>query len=383
MRAWLIRLGIAAAAVAAVFLLRATVFAPDPIVVRVRQVESGLVEDTVTNTRAGTVKVRRRADLSPEIGGRVVELPFHEGDAVRAGDVVLRLEDSLQRARLSLTRRERDAAGAERDRACLAADRARREYERVDRLARDGILSVDVLDQSESAQATARAACEAATADVARAEAAVGLAEAELSKTVLRAPFDGVIAESSVDLGEWTTPSPPGLPMPAVLDILDRGSLYVSAPMDEVDSARIAAGLPARVTVDSYRGRDFPGRVARVAPYVLDVQEQNRTVEVEIELDAGDAAVLLPGTSADVEVILSARDGVPRIPTNALVRDDRVFVLSGGAIEEREIRVGIRNWSFTEVVEGLEVGENVVVSLDVAGVEPGAEVVVAGDEDDR
>ena len=109
MRTWLIRLGVAAVAVAAIFILTATVFAPDPLDVRVQVVELGRVEETVTNSRAGTVKARRRASLSPEVGGQVIELPFREGDSVTAGDVVLRLEDSLQQARLVLSRREKDA----------------------------------------------------------------------------------------------------------------------------------------------------------------------------------------------------------------------------------------------------------------------------------
>jgi HlyD family secretion protein len=384
MRTWLIRIGVLVAIVAAILVLRATVFAPDPLEVRVRVVQPGLVEETVTNSRAGTIKARRRASLSSEVGGQVVELPFREGDQVTAGDVVLRLDDSLQQARLVLSRRERDTARAEQNRSCVAADRAQREYERVARLAAEKIVSVDLLDQSESAHATARAACEAAGTEVARAAASVSLSQIELSKTVLKAPFDAVIAEVSVEVGEWTTPSPPGIPMPAVLDILDATSIFISAPMDEVDSASIRVGLSTRVTVDSHRGREFPGRVTRVAPYVLDVQEQNRTLEVEVELDdAGIISELLPGTSADIEVILSAKNDVLRIPTNALMEGSRVFLLVGGVLEQRDLEIGIRNWNFTEVVSGLSAGDQVVVSLDNPDIEDGAEAVLVVDDDDR
>jgi HlyD family secretion protein len=113
------------------------------------------------------------------------------------------------------------------------------------------------------------------------------------------APFAGVVAEVSIEAGEWTTPSPPGLPIPPVIDLIDISSLYVSAPMDEVDSARIRTGQTVRVTVDSHPGRSFPGHVRRVAPYVLDLEAQNRTVEIEVVLEI----LALPrcsGTSADV-----------------------------------------------------------------------------------
>ncbi len=374
MRKWLIRLGILAAIIAALFLLKATVFAPEPLPVTVVEVANGEVEETVTNSRAGTVAARRRAKLSPELGGQVVELPYREGDWVTAGSVVLRLEDSAPRARLDLARRDVEAAGAERERLCLTAERAAREYDRMNRLAEEEIVSTDLLDQIESTREASQAACRAGRAAEARAQAAVGVAQAELAKTVLKAPFDGIVAEVSTEVGEWTTPSPPALPVPPVIDILDPASIYISAPMDEVDSARIAAGQLVRITVDSHRDRDFPGRVHRVAPYVLDFEEQNRTVEIEVVLDDVEfASRLLPGTSADVEVILDAKSDALRVPTSALVEGARVLVLEGGVLAEREIETGLRNWDFTEVVGGLQPGDLVVTSLDRPEVEDGAE----------
>jgi HlyD family secretion protein len=150
-----------------------------------------------------------------------------------------------------------------------------------------------------------------------------------------------------------------------VLDLIDTRSIYISAPMDEVDSARIETGKPARVTVDSHPGRHFAARVVEVAPYVVDRVEQNRTVEIELELDdAAVAASLLPGTSADAEVILSARDGVLRVPTSALLEGGKVLVLEEDRLVERALQLGVRNWDFTEVSGGLAEGALVVVSLD-------------------
>jgi HlyD family secretion protein len=147
--------------------------------------------------------------------------------------------------------------------------------------------------------------------------------------------------------------------------------------MDEVDSARIAPGQPVRVTIDAYPGRAFPGRVTRVAPYVLDREEQNRTVEIEVALDNPDAVRLLPGTSADVEVILQTRDGVLRLPTPALLEGGKVLVVKDGKLEERTVRAGLKNWDWTEVLEGLSPGDLVVTSLDKPEIKAGAEVKVA------
>jgi HlyD family secretion protein len=377
---WGLRALLAASLAAAVLALRATVFAPRPVPVQVATVDLGTVEQTATNTRAGTVKARRRAKLSPQLGGRVVALHARKGDHVRAGEVLLELDASVQRARVALAARERDAARAERRRACLAAERAARERDRNARLAAEGIVSTDVLDEVASGARTAAAACAAAQANEQRAAAAVEVAQRELDYTVLRAPFDGVVADCSIEVGEWSTPSPPAIPVPSVLDIIDPSSIYVSAPMDEVDSARLAPGLPARVTVDSHPGREFPGRVVRVASYVLDVEEQNRTVEIEVELDdPAFAATLLPGTSADVEVVLETRPDVLRIPSSALLSGDKVLVVENGRLAERTVDVGLRNWDVSEIRAGLKRGDAVVVSLDRPEVKPGARAVVEQD----
>jgi HlyD family secretion protein len=367
-----VKLAVVAGVLAVGVALKATLLAPKPIPVQVKAVERGRVEETLTNSRAGTVKARHRAKLSPEVGGRVVELPYRAGDRVRRGDLLLRIDDALQRARLEVAEREAAAAEAERARACLAAERAERERRRTDSLARDGIVSADVLDQYASAALISGAACDAARAAVARAASATVLARTELDKTALRAPFDGVVAELSIELGEWTTPSPPGLPIPPVLDLIDTGSIHVSAPMDEVDSARIRVGQGARITVDSHPGRSFPGRIARVASYVLDVEAQNRTMEIEVEFeDATLARTLLPGTSADVEVVLSAREDTLRVPTSALLEGGKILALEGDRLVERAVAIGVRNWDFTEVREGLRAGERVVVAFDRPDVKAG------------
>ena len=367
------RLAVVAVLIAVGVSLRLTVFAPAPVPVRVVAAEKGRVEETVTNSRAGTVKARRRAKLAPETGGRVLLLPRRRGSLVHKGDLLLRVDDALQRAQLRLSGDESKAAIAQRDQACLAAERAGRDRERTQRLSKDGLVSADVLDRVESEARGADAACRAARAAAERAVSAVALAQAQLDKTVLLAPFDGIVADTFIEEGEWTSPSPPALPIPPVLDLIDTRSIYVSAPMDEVDSGRILKGQPARLTVDSRPGKHFAARVVEVAPYVADRLEQNRTVEIELELDdAAEAASLLPGTSADAEVILSARDGVLRVPTSALIEGGKVLALERGRLVEKVLRLGLRNWDFTEVTGGLEEGARVVVSLDRPEIKAGA-----------
>jgi HlyD family secretion protein len=229
----------------------------------------------------------------------------------------------------------------------------------------------------ESGARAAAAACDAARATEQRARASVEVAQTQLDYMTLRAPFDGVIAELQIEVGEWSTPSPPVIMVPSVIDVIDTSSIYVSAPMDEVDSARLKPGLPARVAIDAFPNQRFPGHVVRVGAYVLDVEEQNRTVEIEVELDDEEfAATLLPGTSADVEVILDKHENVLRIPSAALLSGDKALRVDDDTLVERGVQVGLRNWDMAEIVEGLAEGDRVVTSLDRPEMKAGARVKV-------
>jgi HlyD family secretion protein len=373
---WLL---VAALLVAAVWGVRRLVTRVAPVVVRTARLERGVVEATVTNSKAGTVEARRRAKLSPGTSGVVVEVAVERGQHVKRGEVLVRLADESQRAQVQLGERSLDVAQAEHRRTCLAAERAAREYERNRLLAERGVVSSDALDQFESAYHLSVAACEVAAANVEEARARIEVARAELDKTLVRAPFDGVVAEAPVQLGEWATPSSPLIVAPDVVDVIDPTSIYIAAPMDEVDSGSLAPGLPARVTLDAFAGRSFAGRIVRIAPYVLDLESQNRTVEIEVELDDAEfGSRLLPGSSADVEVILQVRNDVLRAPSRALLEGGRVLIVENGRLVERRLELGLRNWDWSEVLGGLEAGREVVISLEREGVEAGVEALVEG-----
>ena len=366
-----------AAVAIALLLLRTTVCAPERLLVKVVQAEVGPVESTITNTKAGTIRARLRAQLSSEIGGRVVEILHREGDQVERDAPLIHLEDASQQAQLRLAQESLRAVEASRREACVARDRTRRELERKRQLAEKKIVSADLLDQLESAHQAARAQCTAVGAQVDKARAQIAVVEVEVKKMVIRAPFDGIVAEIEVEVGEWITPSLPLITAPAVIDVINLSSLYVSAPMDEVDSAAIRVGQRAKVTIDSYPGKEFAGQVARIAPYVLDLEAQNRTVEIEVALEDEElASRLLPGTSADVEVVLEVRDGVLRLPTSALLEEDRVLVASNGRLTEQAVEIGLKNWDYVEILKGLQANQQVVISLDRVGVEAGARVEI-------
>lgn len=376
-RKWVIRGLVLCGLVGAFFVLKQTVFAPKPVEVRVARVEKGLVESTITNSKAGTVKARQRAKLSAEIGGRIVEIARRKGEIVAQGDTIVRLSDESLRAQKTLAEQAVQAAEARLREACLARDLAKRELERKRKLAEHDIVSAEKIDQLETSLESAQAVCTAADAERKKAYAALEVTQADFEKLSIRAPFPGVIAEVSTEVGEWVTPSS----VTGIIDLINPASLYISAPMDEIDSGQISVGAEAKITIDSRPAEKFLGHVTRIAPYVLDLEAQNRTVEIEAELDDAEISkTLLPGTSADVEVILVAKPDVLRIPTSALFQENRVLVIEDGVLTEREIQAGLRNWDFVEITQGLSEGDEVVTSLDRSDVKVGRRAKVSTPE---
>ncbi|MBK9029382.1 MAG: efflux RND transporter periplasmic adaptor subunit [Propionivibrio sp.] len=351
---------------------------PKPIVVVVSEIQRGKVESSIANTRAGTVEACQRTKLSPIMGGRIEVLAVKEGDRVKKGQLLMKLWNDDQQAQSTLAMAQVTTARQRVNEACAQATNAEREAERQASLRAKGFVSSSREESARTEAQAKRAGCDAAKADVAQFLARVNASRVEQGRTVLYAPFDGTIAKIVGEVGEYSTPSPPGVPTPPAIDLIDDSCLYIKAPMDEVDAPKIETGQPVRISLDALPRQSFPGKVKRVAPYVSAVEKQARTVDIEATFDNPEApGKLLVGYSADIEVILDVRDDVVRVPTSALLEGGRVLVASAeGKLEERKVKTGLANWEYTEVTEGLKAGEKVVTSLERVGVKAGAPYTV-------
>jgi len=381
-RRWLKLLLVLALLAIAGMLARYTLFRPAVVPVTVFLAGTGRVEDTVVNSRAGTVESRKRAGMSPGISGLAVEIPAQKGARVRQGEGRLRLDDSEHKARVRLAENSLAAARSAAEQARQEAQLADYLWQRTDTLARDKVVSETRVEEDRTRALIGKSAATAAEARIQEAASSLEVARATLAKTVITAPFDGIVLDVTTEVGEWISPSPPGVFIPPVIDLIDPDALYVSAPIDEADVERIRVGLPVRITLDAFRGQSFDGTLSYASSYVETRQEQNRTLRVEAVFRQTELpANLLPGLSADLEVILEARDNVLRVPTYALLEGGRVLVLEDGVLAERTVTTGLRNWSFTEIDSGLSAGDPVVVSLDRSEVKAGARAVIQGETD--
>lgn len=350
---------------------------PNPIAVIVKPVERGIVESTVSNTRAGTVTACRRARIAPATGGQIARIFVHEGDSVRDGQILVELWNEDLTAQVKLAGSDAIAARENANAACLRAEEAQREANRASKLRTQGLIAEDAADRALTNAKTGETSCKAAKANMEVSAARIAVAKAALERTIIKAPFDGIIAQLNGEVGEFVTPSPTGIATLPVVDLIDNHCLYITAPIDEVDATRIRAGMDARISLDAFSNKQFHGTVKRVAPYVQEIEKQARTVDVEALFTADeDFKNLLAGYSADIEVILDARKDTLRVPTEAVAEGHRVlvFVPETGKVEERTIQTGLSNWKYTEVISGLTQGERVVTTLDRQGVKAGAYV---------
>ena len=375
----IITVSIAVALIVFIFYIRK----PDAIIVQLVTVESDIVESIVTNTRAGTVKACRQAELSPATGGQISTLPVSKGDTVKKDAVLLELWNDNLQAQVNLAKRQAVASKAKAEEACTIASVSKKESSRLIELHRKGLASQEQKDRAVGDAKAKKASCDAAVAVSLQSKAQIDVAEAMLEQTRLRAPFDGKVVEINGEVGEFITPSPVGVPTLPAIVIIDDRCMYVTGPIDEVDAQRIKQKMPARITLDAYDDATFEGEVSRVGVYVLDVEKQARTVDIDVTFSNLDETYqLLPGYSADVEIITEKKTDKLRIPTEALLHDDYVYLYrDDNTIKKIKVRTGLANWKFTEILSGLKANDRIVSTTDVEGLEDGIKVKFDTEDD--
>ncbi len=346
-----------------------------PINVNAYKTEKGLVELTVNNTRAGTIKACNRARISPIIGGQIEKLPFKKGSRVNAGDLLLELWNKDIVSELNTAFKEKESVSKKMLEACANYEKTKRTRARYSDIHNKKLISEEEFDSVNINVKTSGMECDAQKAALEAAETRITTAKSMVEKTTIKATFSGTIAEINGEIGEYVTPSPVGVATLPVIDLIDKSCLYVSAPIDEMDAPVVKTGLHAKITVDAFPKKEFKGEIRRIAPYAQEFEKQARTVEVEanftediIEID------MLPGYSADLEITIDKVDNTIRIPTEALINEKSVFIYnpSDKKISKKDVQKGISNWKFTQIISGLNEGDILVTSIEREGVKEGA-----------
>jgi RND family efflux transporter MFP subunit len=329
-----------------------------PVSVKIVELKPGELRVIVNATTTSTVKSETEVTLSAQRTGRVVELPVKEGDVVRAGTLIARLdltEESVQTENaLAQSKATYEEAG--------------KNLKRSEDLFNKGMISQQDFDAVRR------------TYDVAKSQYQASVADAGVKReySVIRASLDGVIAKKSTEVGELL------LPGKQIVTIVNPDRIYVLATIDEVDVGRLKLGQPVKITVDAFPGEIYQGTIKRISPIVSGGKLETRTADVWIYFNEK-MQKIKPGMSADVEILVSTLQSVLSVPSQAVIEREgkkQVFTATGSAIKAGEkavaklkpVEIGETNWSFTQVTKGLSEGEFVITTPEVEGLKEGAKV---------
>jgi RND family efflux transporter MFP subunit len=321
---------------------------------------------------SGYVVARRSADVGGKVGGRLEYMGVEEGDRVRAGQVMARIEHRELDAQLLASKTAVVEARAQVAEAIAARDEARRDLERQRTLRRDGIVTEAAVTAAQAAFDVASARVDLAQAAIASAEARVRVVEENIENTNVRAPFDGVVIAKRAELGE--TVSPYGVMGQAsreggaIATIADLGELEVETEVSETNVSKLVAEMPAEVRLQAYQDV-FRGRLRQIFPAA---DRAKAIVEVRVSILDPDERVR-PEMSATVTFLETPRpsdepaSASPAVlmPRRAVVeRNGRPFawVVSAGRAVLRPLELGPERIDLVEVVSGVAPGDAVIVS---------------------
>jgi len=347
-----------------------------PLEVDVVKAARGTVTDEISSASAGEVLAERDAQVRGEISGRVLAVKHRRGDRVKKGDAIVVLDASDLDARLHQAQATLEAQRAQVAQADAHADAAKKSAQRDRSLAEKGAETQQMADDSEARSKEADAAAQAAHAQLDQASASLQVAKVARSHAELTAPFDGLLADLTVDPGDELTVGA------TVFQVVDDSRLRVEAPIDEADIGKVQVGQKATLRLDALPDHPIPGVVSRMDPTVRKDEKGARTLKLEVEvsdLPGAMAKGLRPGMSANVDVRVSEKNDLIYLPTNVIVgrgTKRTVYVVEGGVAKEHQVQVGLNSWERSEIVSGVSDGQQVISSLNAKGLADGVPVKV-------
>ncbi len=348
-----------------------------------------------TITAPGTVESIDEAQIASQLIGRVVEVPVKDGDTVKNGDVLVKLDDTDARARFesAVSRRQRLESAIEQSGEDLK--KANRDEDQLRRLASKGGSTPTELADARTSVAKSRASLEMSRREMSESESMIKTAQQELDRTIIRSPIDGVISGMNVDVGEIVIAGTTNLPGSVLMTVSNLSRMRVRADVDETDVPLVKPEQPANVYLQSDLKRGVPGVVDRVAAKGT-LKGEVTGFQTLIRVESNDESIILrPGMTCTVEVVVKRAPealGVPvqavihrrrkDLPDNAAIRawmektpkspgekaieaDARyikiVFVVEGNTVQARPVETGLSDERRIEILSGLKPGERVVV----------------------
>ncbi|MFQ6037116.1 MAG: efflux RND transporter periplasmic adaptor subunit [Candidatus Aminicenantales bacterium] len=307
----------------------------------------------------GVIEAWKKVNITPDIGGKIAKIYVQEGDFVKKGELVAEMD--TRTIRLQLEQAEAGFAVAEAN-----YKDAKRNMDRMERLKKENAVSEQQYEQ-------VRLAFEAAEAQLQQARAALNLARHNLDVSLMKAPFNGIVASKNAEEGDVINPMMGGFsPTSGVLTLMDFSRVKIEIDVSQEDIAQIKKGQEAFLRVRALPEKVFPGRVTLVN---LTADPLTKKFRVQIMAENPDL-LLKPNTFGEVILEVSTREDALVIPQRAIIENRYVFVAQeNNTVVRKEVRLGLQNTEMAEVVDGIEEGDLVVVEGNF-GLEDGASIKV-------
>ncbi|MDI6698590.1 MAG: efflux RND transporter periplasmic adaptor subunit [Candidatus Saccharicenans sp.] len=330
-----------------------------PAPVKIYKVKKQRISEKLTYT--ATLEAWKRQAITPDISGKVARIYVNEGGKVKQGQLLAELD--TRSIKLQLEQAEAALSMAQAN-----FEDASRNLERMERLYKEKAVSDQQYEK-------VRLAFEAAKAQRDQAEAAVNLAKHALDVSIMRAPFDGVIASKNMEEGDIINPMMGGFSATSgVLTLVDYSKIKVRFDVSPADASRLARGQKVYLESSALPGQQLEGQVTVVN---TSADPQTKKFRIEAVISNPDL-VLKPGTFGRVILEVSTRENSLAVPQKALLENSSVMVVEGNKAVKRSVTTGLKNSDLIEIISGLNEGDLVVVEGNF-GLMDGTPVEVEGE----
>lgn len=384
---------------------------PKPVAVTMWEIKTLEINETVTGVATGVIEPAKRVFLQPDISARIKEIKVKRGDRVKTGQTLVVLDDSDFKDQILALDAAIPLFEARIKQAKAHAAQLQLDFARAKKLSEAGTVTVQQFEIAKMALDLGTAELEAAESAMHQAQVNRDITFSSLRKTLVKAPFDGILMDSSLEVGQlWsglavstlaggsvssglgrpeTTGAIPGesallsqaqgsLPSRGQLELADDSQMFVYMDVDENDYWKLKPGQTASLIIAALGKRKASGGVVEIFPFISRVLDQNRTARVKIRLGEDLKGDILPGMSVNAEILVSSRTNVLAAPTAAILvrpKGKIVYRVVNGALKETIVETGMSNWEWSEITSGLSAGDRVAKPPDDAKLKEGLRVV--------
>jgi HlyD family secretion protein len=322
-------------------------------------------------TADGLVTAKDTVNLSSQVMGEIVSIPFQEGARVQKGDVLVQINPDTYQRDVASAKANLDASMVAENQAKLTMTQRQRDWDRAEDLFKQNIFSTSQRDDAKLALDQARLSADSARAMAQQARAYFQKAQDNLAKTTMRSPIDGVVTAVNAKEGETAVMGTMNFAGTVILTVSDLSQIITEVQVDEADYPRLRLGQPVIVIVDALGGKKYEGKVIEIGASAqassAGSQANIRQFKVKVAITSADEQ-LRPGVTARVKLIADKRVGVLRVPIGAIRTEEKsgeqvffVFLDKQGKAAKKVVKAGLSDDLYTEVTEGLAQDDVVII----------------------